>query len=210
MESEKAAFMGKITAGVTHEVKNVLAIIKESAGLLEDIICYAKEGAPPPRDKFLRTLTRITEQVARGVDLSNKLNAFAHVPDDKTASVDLNQALVQTEFLSRRFARLKGMTLNVVPYDGRCTVVTDPLAVQMILFECISLLMDQVEAGAVIHLSIEENQGKRIVIQAVGASDQALAQFASDPCMESVRLIAERLSMSVRIGGPPPCIIVGM
>jgi hypothetical protein len=82
MELEKAAFMGRITAGVTHEIKNVLAIIKESAGLMEDLFELSKDHAPPPREKFLRTLTRITEQVRRGVDLATNLNEFAHTSDE--------------------------------------------------------------------------------------------------------------------------------
>ena len=36
-------FFGKITAGITHEMKNVLAIIKKSAGLMEDIMSLSAE-----------------------------------------------------------------------------------------------------------------------------------------------------------------------
>jgi hypothetical protein len=44
-ENRKAAFMGRITAGVTHEMKNVLAIIKESAGLMEDFLKISQDAA---------------------------------------------------------------------------------------------------------------------------------------------------------------------
>ena len=39
-ENGEIVFFGKITAGITHEMKNVLAIIKESSGLVEDSICF--------------------------------------------------------------------------------------------------------------------------------------------------------------------------
>jgi len=88
-ETKEAAFMGRITAGVTHEMKNVLAIIKESAGLMEDLLALSKDASFPHREKFSSVLSKIRNQVARGVDISTRLNAFAHSPDRRPADVDL-------------------------------------------------------------------------------------------------------------------------
>lgn len=207
MEVEKAAFMGKITAGVTHEIKNVLAIIKESAGLLEDLISLAQENAPPPREKLVRTVTRITQQVARGVDLSTNLNAFAHSADEETAGVDLNQALGQTAFLCQRFARLKGMTLRVVTHDKPIPLVTDPLAFQMLLFQCVDLLMGIAEKGTVITLRAENKAGGRVVIAAegeVGASGSRCAVTPTDALpWRGVLASAAALNIKAEAGGPP-------
>jgi len=38
-------FFGKMTASISHEIKNVLAIINENAGLLEDLALMADGGA---------------------------------------------------------------------------------------------------------------------------------------------------------------------
>jgi len=38
------AFFGRITAGVTHELKNVLAIVNESSGLMQDLLALSKEA----------------------------------------------------------------------------------------------------------------------------------------------------------------------
>ena len=35
-DKRQVAFFGRMTAGITHEMKNVLAIIKESSGLMQD------------------------------------------------------------------------------------------------------------------------------------------------------------------------------
>ena len=39
-------FFGKITASVTHEIKNALATINENAGLMTDYIEMAARGRP--------------------------------------------------------------------------------------------------------------------------------------------------------------------
>ena len=60
---EGILFFGKVSASVSHEIKNVLAIINESAGLLEDFSLMAEQGIAldPVR---LRTLSEnIRKQV---------------------------------------------------------------------------------------------------------------------------------------------------
>jgi C4-dicarboxylate-specific signal transduction histidine kinase len=211
MEAKKAAFMGKITAGVTHEMKNVLAIIKESAGLLDDLISLTKDNSPPPRDKLLRTVTRITDQVARGVDLATKLNSFAHAPDDAAGSVDLNQVVEQTGFLCQRFARLKGITLHVVPGRQSHVVMADPLALQMLLFQCVELLMDSEGKGSVITLQ-SKSDGNKIVVAAsekAGAEVQACTEGPFEASTwTAIQASAQDLKLSVETGCAPRWISV--
>jgi signal transduction histidine kinase len=151
-ESDKAAFMGKITAGVTHELKNVLAIIRESAGLMQDLLALSGDAQFPLREKFSKVLSNIGDQVVRGVDLASRLNTFSHLPDETSSGLDLNEVAVQVVFLSQRFARLKGISLNVQPHERSVIVVTDPLKIQMVLFQCVELLVNVVGTGATITL----------------------------------------------------------
>ena len=68
-EDRDAAFVAKITAGATHEIRNVLAIIKESAGLVTDVI-HSLGGRPLSNpDKVVRAVGRIDAQVSRGAAL---------------------------------------------------------------------------------------------------------------------------------------------
>ena len=93
MDSREVAFFGRITAAFTHEMKNVLAIIKESAGLMEDLLALSQNAAFPHQERFVRSLATIEAQAKRGIELSNRLNRFAHSPDEAFATVDLNEML---------------------------------------------------------------------------------------------------------------------
>jgi hypothetical protein len=211
MELEKAAFMGRITAGVTHEMKNVLAIIKESAGLLEDLFTLSKDHEPPPREKCLRTVTRISEQVRRGVDLAANLNEFAHTSDERLAGVDLNQAVAQSALLSQRFARLKGMTLNAETCQKTVQMSTDPLAFQMLLFHAVELIMGLVDVGSVITLKPTCNNGNRVLISVDARTNESrkTSDLTESPLWEIIQAIAAELNMAVETGGPPPWISIG-
>jgi C4-dicarboxylate-specific signal transduction histidine kinase len=214
MGYEKAAFMGQITAGVTHEFKNVLAIIKESAGLLEDLISLAKDGAPPSKEKCMRTLNRISEQVSRGVALSTNLNSFAHTCDEETTAIELNVAITQAAFLCARQARLKGMTLSALPYDKTLSVLTDPLAFQMLLFQCVDLLLGVAQSGSVIALRLEEGNGNRVIIAIQDQSSEpngtSLQLTLEDAKWQTIETNAANLGMQVQAGSQPPHIAVGL
>jgi signal transduction histidine kinase len=155
MEGKEAAFLGKVTAGFTHELKNVLAIIKESAGLMEDLLSVTPAGAFPHQERFSRALTRILEQVERGVDLSTRLNRLAHSPDFPLATIDLNDTCRQMVLLCERFARLKGVVLRCTPSDTNPTTMTSPLHFQMCLFWALESLWNQMKNGGEITLLVE-------------------------------------------------------
>ena len=74
----EAAFLSAMTASTTHEARNVLAIIKESAGLVEDLVQMYGTRGNLDREKVDRALKRIDLQVKRGADLLTTLNRLAH------------------------------------------------------------------------------------------------------------------------------------
>ena len=54
LREQNLAFFGMISAGMSHEMRNVLSIIGEYAGLLDDFLVAAERGAPLDSDKLRR------------------------------------------------------------------------------------------------------------------------------------------------------------
>lgn len=209
-EIREAAFMGKITAGATHELKNVLAIIKESAGLLEDLIEISKEQFPM-REKFLNVLGKISDQVARGVEISSRLNLFAHAPDNLEASVDLNDVVDQVAFLSKRFARARKITLSVVRHERPILVTTDPLKLQMLVFDCLSLLVDAISMGSGIKLLPREFASGEAGIDFLSDCEREHEEIdlSSSPQWPSLTHEASRLKARLDLGSTPVWMTLG-
>jgi signal transduction histidine kinase len=150
---KELVFFGKITAGITHEIKNVLAIIQQSSGLMEDILDVTEDDAFPHKDKFIKSVDRIRGQIQRGIDLTTCLNRFAHSPDHCPASLDLNETSEQMVLLASRFARLKNIVLESSPSDPPLIIRSDPVALEMALFESIEILLNVISSGGKITLS---------------------------------------------------------
>jgi hypothetical protein len=165
-EDKEVAFFGKITAGITHEMKNVLAIIRESSGLMGDIISISPEAVIKYQEKIQTSLVRIKDQIERGVNLTDRLNRFAHSTDETIAKIDLQETIEQLITLAQRFARLKLVVLNTVPPDHEgppVTLVTRHVQLQMALFASLECCFTVMTAGGEINIGIRKLEGKNAV-----------------------------------------------
>lgn len=158
MEGEELAFFGKVAAGVTHELKNVLAIINEANGLMADLMGMAKDVPLPFRDRFVRSIGKIEDQVRRGVEITGKFNRFSHSMDNPVADVELNEITLQTVALAERFARLKYIRLEWDP-SGQAVVLgkTNAFRLQMALTRGIEALMAAMPSPGAIRLAVRND-----------------------------------------------------
>jgi hypothetical protein len=161
LSQTESAFFGRITAGVTHELKNVLAIINEASGLMQDLMALSKE-TPAYHDRFQKALTSIKGQIQRGQSLIARLNQFAHTPDISVRTVDLFEAADHLVALSQRFATLKNVTLKIVPppsTEQPVQATINLIQLQMALFSAIECWLSLAAPGnkLSIYLSKKEN-----------------------------------------------------
>jgi len=165
-ENKEVAFFGKITAGITHEMKNVLAIIRESSGLMEDIMSISPEAVISYQEKFQNSLVKIKNQIKRGVELTNRLNKFAHSSDEALSKIDLHETIEQLIAISQRFARLKNVVLKIAPPNQSVqptTLVTRPVQLQMALFAAIECCLNAMTAGGIINIGLDKSKEKYAV-----------------------------------------------
>jgi signal transduction histidine kinase len=137
MELRETAFMGKITANMTHEIRNVLAIIKESAGLMEDVLLLAKGDPLQQAERFQRMISKILGQVDRGTVLAAELSGFAHSADTRHAGIEVNELLKHLVVLYRRFARNRLVELELHGSDTASIITGDPLKIRMAICDAI-------------------------------------------------------------------------
>lgn len=163
LKRKAVAFFGKITAGVTHDINNVLAIIQESSGLMEDILGVTENSTFPNKDKFIKSLNRISGQIQRGINIATRLNWFAHTPDHCPANLDLNEITEQMVLLTSRFARLKNVVLESSSSDQPLNIKSDPVFLEMALVESIEILLNAIDSGGKIILSPQKQQNKCVL-----------------------------------------------
>lgn len=203
MRDLEMAFLAKITASMTHEIANSLAIILESAGLLSDILSLSQEGDFPHREKFQRVLGNINDQVKRGVDISCRLNQFAHSMDEPLAEVNLAEFLGRVVLLMRRLAKRRGIELSALALDPQLAILTDPFRLQLVLAAVIENLTEAMaEGGSIILRADGTPQEVTILLEAQGPK-KADWEEAAATMFATLRGVLAALQAGLSVSAPP-------
>ncbi len=157
-------FFGKMSATISHDIKNVLAVINENAGLLEDLCLMAEKGRPIDPARLKRLAGDIQEQIRRGDRIVSGMNRLAHSPDEASAEVDLAEMLELLTALAVRLAAARGVQVLVNRPAAAVRITTSPFLLLNLLWLCLD---DAMAAGP----------GRRIDLAAEAAADGARIRF---------------------------------
>jgi len=128
------SLIAKIIASFTHEVKNHLAFIKESAGLIGDVMESRKSLSKEDVQQSLEVLRSIRDQIGKTSDLCNYLNRFAHRMDYPTCTFNVNESMEELVVLLHRIAHQKRITLSKDLLKDIPVTDSDPSRIQFIAF----------------------------------------------------------------------------
>jgi phosphoglycerate-specific signal transduction histidine kinase len=159
VKANELAFFGKIAASVTHELRNVLAVINETNGLMADLLAMMREAPFPYREKFQRSVQKIEEQVRRGVEITSRFNRFAHSMDQACADIDLNSIVTQTVSLAQRLAALRNVELKGSVCDHPVMLFTNAFRIQMALTMAIDAFIGCMSASGSILMLVRDDLG---------------------------------------------------
>ncbi|MFH2218995.1 MAG: ATP-binding protein [Pseudomonadota bacterium] len=100
--SQKLSSIGRLAAGVAHEINNPMAIINEKAGLMKDLIEYGKhvEGG----GKFLELIDSVIQSVERCKTITHRLLGFARRMEVTFEMLEVNELIKEVlGFLEKEY-----------------------------------------------------------------------------------------------------------
>jgi len=181
-------FFGKMSASISHEIKNVMAIVNENAGLLEDFTVMAEKGLPIDPQRLKTRAGMIMKQIRRGDEIIKGMNRFAHSVDDPLRQVDLHETLSLMVALSSRFATMRGVTLELEPPLAPVPVFTNPFFLENVIWLCLDFAMGSTGTGRTVGLRAEKTD-TGATIQFYKLQDLAQRDTGSFPGQQETALI---------------------
>ena len=148
-------FFGTMTASISHEIKNVMAIINESAGLLEDYSLMAEKGMPIDPERLRVVSDRVANQIRRANGIATNLNGLAHSVDEFRKSVDIRETLALAVGLTGRFADMRSVILDFQPPSDFPAVITSPFHLLNLIWQVLDFAMDASGTGKTVGLTFE-------------------------------------------------------
>ena len=167
------AFVGKVMAGLSHEFKNHLAIIKELSGLIEDLLILEEPGQSTNSDRYKKIISGINERIAQAAEMCRFLSGFSHRMDQPLSSLSVTDVLQEKIYLLRRFARQKQVELNSSFDDELPAIFNDPSLLQFAIFCIVWPALELLEQGSRISINVVgKDQSVEIVITLAGKMER--------------------------------------
>jgi hypothetical protein len=151
---DSLAFFGKVNASISHELKNVMAIISETTGLLGDLSEMARGGTPLDPDMLTGTTESIIEEIQRGFTIIRQMNRFSHSVDTPVVAIDLMEILDLVRNLSGYLAFAGKINLHIG--DGVTAMATTcPFILQAIIYQAVVFSFQNTGPGTELELSVQ-------------------------------------------------------
>jgi two-component system NtrC family sensor kinase len=150
VQSSKMAALGKLAAGVAHEVNNPLTLIREGAGWIKDLLSEEDPTKIQNYDEIETALKKIDQHVERAKGVTHRMLGFGRRMEPKQDDVNINILFdetikfLETEALHRNIAFVK-------EYDQYLPLIaTDTSQVQQVLLNILDNAIDAVDKNGLI------------------------------------------------------------
>ena len=162
-ETARLASLGRLAAGVAHEINNPLAIINEKAGLVKDFITFKEEYK---HDKKLEGLIdSVLESVSRCGSITKQLLGFARHTEVSVTTVPVGKIIRDVLSFLEKEASYRNITLNLEIPDDLPPLVTDRGKVQQIFLNLINNAFQAVGDGGRIDIVGTRADGGKIAVR---------------------------------------------
>lgn len=140
---DRLAEIGRVAAGIAHEINNPLAVINEVSGWAGAIVQEAKDLSPEDREELEKAVQQIAEQTRRCRSITHQLLGFVREAAPQKTEFDVNGLLNKAiDFVS---PELKYAPIEVVRHFSKepITMTSDPTMMEQVF---VNLLTNAIHA----------------------------------------------------------------
>jgi len=174
--SQKLSSIGRLAAGVAHEVNNPLAVINEKAGLMQDLIGYTPGF--PDKEKFLALVGTIIQSVERCRAITHRLLGFARRMDVEVQILDINDILKEVIGFLEKEALHRNIKLGLQLAADLPRIASDRGQLQQVFLNILNNAFAAVEDGGTVSVTTWEKDMDTVVTTVqdtgVGMSEETL------------------------------------
>ncbi len=155
IQSSKMAALGKMAAGIAHEINNPLAVIGEMAGWMKDLLKKEDLAHSKHFQEFANSVAKIEQHVNRAKKITHRLLSFGRRLEPVTERVDVNQTLKDTlEFLINE-ARYRNIEIRTDLAADLPPITSDSAQLQQVFLNIITNAIDAIGKNGLIQIKTQ-------------------------------------------------------
>jgi len=144
IQSSKMAALGKMAAGIAHEINNPLAVIGEKAGWIKDLLKMEDVSQSKNLQELADAVTKIEYHIVRAKTVTHRLLGFARRMEPVTERVNLNKVLDDSIDFLENEARYRNIDIQTDYSPDLPLTATDPSQLQQVFLNILNNAIDAI------------------------------------------------------------------
>jgi signal transduction histidine kinase len=160
--SSRLISLGRLAAGVAHEINNPLAVINENAGLIKDLFELKDEFKGD--QQLMELIDTVLESVERSGEITRQLLGFARHFEPRITPLQLSQVISEVLSFLRKEALYRNIDIHIhIPGDFPA-IHSDHGSLQQIFLNLINNAFQAMEDGGRLRIIAKKQPDERVSI----------------------------------------------
>ncbi|MFO7886467.1 MAG: ATP-binding protein [Desulfobacteraceae bacterium] len=163
IQTDKLAALGKMAAGVAHEINNPLGIISNKAGWMKTLLEEETFQKSENFQEYYDAVEKIEEHVERAGKVTHNMLGFARSMEPSMERININEVITQTLQFLDHHARINNIKIEKSFDDSIPDIKSDRSQLQQVFLNIINNAVDAIDKEGFIFVTTFKDADKIIV-----------------------------------------------
>jgi two-component system, NtrC family, sensor kinase len=158
----KMTSLGRLSAGIAHEINNPLSIINEKVGLIKDILVYQPHDLP--MEKLVSLLDDVADPIKRCGNVTHRLLNFGRHVETRFEAVDLSQILYDIVDLLKKEAEFRGIDIYTTFPDHFPDITSNKGNLEQIFLNLMNNAFAAMQSGGRLDIDVNNRHPGHVIV----------------------------------------------